>query len=189
MNSEKYIGLQGRNIRRGLPNHRFAIVLRALCLHHESLLCVRGDVLVSTSVRAVFALPQGPSLRSGLCCPSPSSLNRPHPPHSWAHPDFAALRLIPDALAVRFPPRRPLSGSVLSLCLPSPHAALYDRGKFISCTRSVPSPMTLAFAKSLTARHSRNPHHPFPMGGMVSRLHWFAGSLRPCRVARTPVRI
>ena len=27
---------------------------------------------------------------------------RPHPPHSWAHPDFAALRFIPDALAVRF---------------------------------------------------------------------------------------
>jgi len=48
------------------------------------------------------ALPQGPSLRSELCCLGPSSLNRPHPPHSWAHPDFAALRLIPDALAVRF---------------------------------------------------------------------------------------
>jgi hypothetical protein len=128
-------------------------------------------------VRAVFALPQGPSLRSGLCCPSPSSLNRPHPPHSWAHPDFAALRLIPDARAVRFPPRRPLSGSVLSLCLPSPHAALYDRGKFISCTRSVPSPMTLAFAKSLTARHSRNPHHPFPMGRW---FRGFTGSLVRC---------
>jgi hypothetical protein len=65
-----------------------------------------------------------------------------------------------------------VSGSVLSLRVPSPHAVLYDRydrGKFISCTRSVPSPMTLAFAKSLTARHSRNPHHPFPMGG------WFRG--------------
>ena len=58
---------------------------------------------------------------------------------------------------------------MLLLYLPSPHAALYDRGKFISCTRSVPSPMTLAFAKSLTARHSQNPHHPFLMGG------WFRG--------------
>jgi hypothetical protein len=47
------------------------------------------------------ALPQGPSLRSGLCCPGPSSLNRPHPPHSQAHPDFVALRLIRDAIAVR----------------------------------------------------------------------------------------
>jgi hypothetical protein len=46
------------------------------------------------------ALPQGPSLRSGFCCPSPSSLNRPHPPHSRAYLDFTVLRLIPDALAV-----------------------------------------------------------------------------------------
>jgi hypothetical protein len=70
-----------------------------------------------------------------------------------------------------------LSGSVLSLCLPSPHAALYDRGKFFGCTRSVPSPMTLAFAKSLTARHSRNPHHPFQMGGW---FRGFTGSLFRC---------
>ena len=68
-----------------------------------SLLCVRDDARVGTSVRAdPAALPQGPSLRSGLFCSGPSTLNRPHPPHSWAHPDFAALRLIPDALAVRF---------------------------------------------------------------------------------------
>ena len=66
---------------------------------------------------------------------------------------------------------------MLSLCLPSPHAALYDRGKFFGCTRSVPSPMTLAFAKSLTARHSRNPHHPFQMGGW---FRGFTGSLFRC---------
>ena len=45
--------------------------------------------------------PQGSSLRSGLCCPGPSSLNRPHPPHSRAHRDFTARRLIRDAFAVR----------------------------------------------------------------------------------------
>src|SRR6266568_4914647 len=45
--------------------------------------------------------PQGPSLGSGLFCPGPSSLNRPHPPHSQAHRDFTAWRLIRDALAVR----------------------------------------------------------------------------------------
>jgi len=48
-------------------------------------------------------------------------LHRPHPLHSWAHPDFAALRLIPDGLAVRFG-LGAVSGSVLSLYLPSPHA-------------------------------------------------------------------
>src|SRR5262249_19468929 len=45
--------------------------------------------------------PQGSSLGSGLCCPGPSSLNRPHPPHSQAHRDFAAKRLIRNAFAVR----------------------------------------------------------------------------------------
>ena len=83
------------------PALGFAIVLRALCCHRDSLLCVRDDALVSTSVRAdLAALPQGPSLRSGLFCPGPSSLNRPHPPHSRAHRDFTVSRLIPDAFAV-----------------------------------------------------------------------------------------
>jgi hypothetical protein len=49
-----------------------------------------GDGLrLNTSVRAaIAALPQGPSLRSGLCCPGPSSLNWSHAPHSQAHLDF-----------------------------------------------------------------------------------------------------
>src|SRR5208337_4714686 len=45
--------------------------------------------------------PQRPSLGSGLFCPGPSSLSRPHPPHSLAHRDFTAWRLIRDAFAVR----------------------------------------------------------------------------------------
>jgi len=71
---------------------------------------------------------------------------------------------------------------VLSLYIPSPHAALYDRGEFIGCTCSVPSPMSLAFAKSPLARHSQNSHHPFPMGGW---FRGFTGSLltAACRVA------
>jgi hypothetical protein len=49
-----------------------------------------GDGLsLNTSVRAaIAALPQGPSLRSGLYCPGPSSLNWSHAPHSQAHLDF-----------------------------------------------------------------------------------------------------
>jgi hypothetical protein len=48
------------------------------------------------------ALPQGPSLRSGFCCPGPSSLMRPHPPHSQAQRDFTVMQLIRPAFAVRF---------------------------------------------------------------------------------------
>src|SRR5215469_12346612 len=39
--------------------------------------------------------------RAELCYLWPSSLNRPHPPHSRAHRDFTAWRLIRDAFAVR----------------------------------------------------------------------------------------
>ena len=46
-------------------------------------------------------LPQGSSLLPELCCLEPLSLNRPHPPHSWAHRDFTARRLIRDVFAVR----------------------------------------------------------------------------------------
>ena len=46
-------------------------------------------------------LPRGSSLLLELCCLEPSSLNRPHPPHSWAHRDFTARRLIRDVFAVR----------------------------------------------------------------------------------------
>jgi hypothetical protein len=45
--------------------------------------------------------PQASSLGPELFCLGSSSLNRPHPPHSWAHRDFAAWRLIRDAFAVR----------------------------------------------------------------------------------------
>jgi hypothetical protein len=92
------------------------------------------------------ALPQGPSLRFGLCCPGPSSLIRPHPPHSRAHPDFTDSRLIPDALAVH-----------IFICLGDPRLVLsFHRCSFAACrplrprgTLRLPvpstSPKTLAF--------------------------------------------
>jgi len=81
------------------PAYWFAIVLRARCFHRDSQRCVRDDALISTSVRAdLAALPQGPSLRSGLFCPSPSTLIRPHPPQLQAHSDFTVSRLIRNPL-------------------------------------------------------------------------------------------
>jgi hypothetical protein len=56
----------------------------------------------STAMRATYvALLHGSSLRSRLCCPGPSPLSRPDPPHSRAQPNFIALRLIWAAFAVR----------------------------------------------------------------------------------------
>ena len=96
------------------------------------------------------ALPQGPSLRSGLCCPGPSSLNWPHPPHSRAHPDFTVWRLIPDAFAVP-----------ICIGLGNPRLVLsFHRCSFATCRplrpRGTPrlpipstSPKTLAFNAGL----------------------------------------
>ena len=97
------IRLQGRTVRRGLPNDiSLPSPFVLFCYHRDSLLCVRGNGLMSTSVQAdPPALPQGPSLRSGLCCPGPSSLNRPHVPHWPTRRNFPALRVMCPAFAVR----------------------------------------------------------------------------------------
>src|ERR1700746_2017340 len=82
------------------PNCRAQLVCfppsRSSLSTYMSPLGVGAVVRLDAAIRATsVAPPQGPSLRSGLCCPSPSSLNRTHPPHSRAHLDFAALRFIP----------------------------------------------------------------------------------------------
>ena len=142
----------------------------------------RDAVRLCTTVQATFvALPQGPSLRSELCCLGPSSLMRPHAPHSPAHLDFTDSAYT-RCLRCASPPRRPASGSVLSLCVPSRHAVLCDRGEFIGCSCSVPSPTTLAFALSPPARHSRVYRHPLRTGESISRLPRFAVATA-CRVA------
>ena len=70
--------------------------------HGVSVQCRRPPAQWSTAMRATFvALLQGPSLRSRLCCPGPSSLSRPHPPLSQAHRNFAVRRFICGAFAVR----------------------------------------------------------------------------------------
>ncbi len=80
---------------------RFASTLRAL---RGSIGCPalsrNGGLGGTLPYGELSPLPQRPSLRSGLYCPSPSTLNRPHPSLSRAHRDFAALRFIRDAFAV-----------------------------------------------------------------------------------------
>ena len=70
--------------------------------HGPPVLCRRSPARWSPAMRATYiALLQGPSLRSGFCCPGPSTLNRPHPPHSQARHNFVVRRPICDAFAVR----------------------------------------------------------------------------------------
>jgi hypothetical protein len=87
----------------GMPcaTRRFASTLRALrCPTLRPALCRNSGLGGALPFEESTPLPQRSSLRSGFYCPSPSTLNRPHPSPSQAHPDFAAWRFIRDALAV-----------------------------------------------------------------------------------------
>ena len=115
------------------------------------------------------ALPQGSSLRSGLCCPGPSSLNRPHPPHWPTRRNFPALRVICTVHAVRalHPPRQSASGSELSLNVPSQHVALLT-----------PRRVRRLHRPSLQRRDSPSPSLPIRLGTLGSpttiRFLWAA---------------
>jgi hypothetical protein len=76
-------------------------------------------------------------------------------------------------------PRRPTSGSVLSLCVPSRHAVLYDHGESIGCLRPVPSPTALAFAEISAARHSQVPPSSASDGTLIFAASLVRYSLRP----------
>ena len=89
--------------------------------------------------RRPAALPQGLSLRSGLCCPGPSTLNQPHPPHSQAPCHFPAVLVIGRACS------RPTTAWAHErfrafTAVPSLHVAPYDPGEPSGCTRPASSP-------------------------------------------------
>ena len=116
--------------------------------------------------------PQRPSLGSGLFCPGPSSLNRPHPPHSRAHPDFTAWRLIRDAFAVRerLGDPRVVPSFRCSFLPDMPPSPTTESPTSIFSRTSMPPP----------ARHSQHSRNPFHAGG---RFRGFTGSL-PLQSAR-----
>ena len=182
--------LQGQYVRRAFLSTacppRRTVCIRPSCISLPVSSSPRSEsrdaVRWCTTVQAVeTALPQGSSLRSGLCCPGPSPLNRPHPSHSQAQRDFAAERLIRAALAVRqtCTPRRPTSGSVLSL------ACCLDMS-----SSGTPGSSSVTSIQSVHRRHwpstsleglgaSHAPHPPLSWGSLISGLHYGSLSLRP----------
>jgi hypothetical protein len=77
------------------------------------------------------------------------------------------------------PPRRPATGSVLSLLILSQHVVLCDSGEFDGCMHPVPSPPTLAFVPLVQTRHSRTSHKSVSRGGHISELHYGSLALQP----------
>ena len=164
------------------PAHWFAIVLRALHCHHDSLLCVRDDALISASVRAGQPLyPRSrPSLRSGLYCPGPS-IAYPAP----SAPLAGTSRLHRLAAYTRCPrcayshmPRRPTTGSELSSMIFHNVSSSETTGNSSAALPST-SPKAMAFNSSQEFRYSRYPHTPILVREIVSRLYYGSLALRP----------
>jgi hypothetical protein len=173
----------------GLSDGAFPCGLRpsfAACVAGIVLALSRGctALLRCRHASGMTALPQRPSLRSGLCCPGPSSLNRPHPSHWPTRYNFPALRVIGPAFAVLAccQPTHSTTGSELSLHVPSQHVALFFPGE--SRPGALPA---------LQQRVSPSPTSP--RGSALSLFHfnplrvglffgafWFAHSLQPAEL-------
>jgi hypothetical protein len=117
--------------------------------------------------------PKGPSLGSRLFCPGPSSLNRPHPPHSQAHHDFTARRLIRDVFAVRerLGDPRVVPGFRCSF-RPDMPSSLTPGSFDTNLSRVLDADM--AFAEDRPARHSHHSRNHASRGHHISWLLWFA---------------
>src|SRR5467141_1688465 len=110
------VRLEGWHFRRCLPNASLNLSLLPAYTGHGLVCCRRSCISPYSRMsrtasgrlgvdappwRLGSPPPQGPSLGPELFCLGSSSLNRPHPPRSRAHRDFAAWRLIRGAFAVR----------------------------------------------------------------------------------------
>ncbi len=184
------VRLQGWHLRRGLPLRRLMTASPGLrpsfvspATERVARSMSRPSARYGTAIRAAnAALPQGPSLRSGLFCPGPSTLMRPHPPHSRARRHFAALRLIGDAFAVPAglgdPRVVPCFRCPFLPDMPFPT----DPGEFVDCTPS-------AFVNVAGLRRFRTVSalstFPAPdsagasISGLPDSLSVFTSSLRP----------
>jgi hypothetical protein len=135
----------------------------------------RDIARLDTSVRAVHPLyPRGPRSGPGYSVPAHPHLIDPIRPtrrHTSISPRSGLYEMPSLCIGARAPtPRRPTSGSVLSLAILCRHVALWDPGRFIGCLHPVPSPMTLAFDLSGGSRHFRSPTPRFSWEGSYRDL-------------------
>ena len=133
----------------------------------------------STAMRAAAPLyPRGPRSGPGYAVPVHHRLFDPIRP-TRRHSAISLLAAYTPCLRCAFPPRRPTTGSELSLLILSQHVALCDSGESGGCIHPVPSPPMLAFVSSVKTRHSRDSHKSASRGGHISELHYGSLTLRP----------
>jgi len=149
-------------------------------------LCVGTmDSVMHRHTRSWLLYPRGPRSGLGSSVPvhprlfdliRPTRRRIPISPHRGS---YGCLRCAGAA------PRRPTTGSVLSLRVPYRHAALYDPGESIGCLCSVLRQRHWPSSSLNPTRRSQLPHHPLPMG---ESFRGFPGSLfaTACRFAGLP---
>jgi hypothetical protein len=124
--------------------------------------------------------PRGPRSGPGYSVPVHPHLLGPIRP-TRKHISISPTRLIRDVLAVRrtSTPRRPTSGSVLSLAVLYRHVALQDPGKPAGCSYPVlhrprwPSTLSDGLGTSITL------HPPILVEESISRLNYGSHALQP----------
>jgi hypothetical protein len=132
-----------------------------------------------TAMQAALPLyPRGPRSGPGSVVPVHPRLLDPIRP-TRRHSAISLLAAYTRCLRCASPPRRPTTGSELSLLILSQHVALYDSGESDGCIHPVPSPPMLAFVSSAQTRHSRHSHKSESRGGHISELHYGSLTLRP----------
>jgi hypothetical protein len=159
---------------------RFASHLRARRCKRVFLRSVSEyAVRISTAIQAAPPLyPRGPRSGPGSAVPVHHHLGGPIRP-TRRHSAISLLAAYTPCPRCAFPPRRPATGSVLSLPVLSQHVALYDSGESSGCIHPVPSPPTLAFVPLAQTRHSQYPHKSVSRGMSISELHYGSLSLQP----------
>ena len=148
----------------GLPPSFMHTLRSALCPRTVS----RGAGHVCIAVQATpRRFTPGVLAPGRLCCPALLRLVDPMRP-TRQHISTSPHRLIRNVFAVHLTSthQQPASGSVLSLYIPSQHAALYDLGESIECMRSVLAQWHWPCATSQPARHSQIPRHPLQTRGV-----------------------
>jgi len=175
------VRLQGWRIRQDLPGTSISLSLlpaytdlRSVCRRPS---CFNVDPPKVGSVDAMYCTamrwnaPPTPGVLAPVrvMLPDPSSLNRPHPPHSRAHRNFTSSAYM-RCLSCAGAPRPPASGSGLLLLfrpdMPSPTTpGSSNVDKFQS------SNVDIAFAERSAARHSQHPRNPFHAGEPLRGFH------------------
>src|ERR1017187_7528404 len=151
------------------PSGRFAIALRAPRLSRLLPVLCRGTRCAGAPPfeRLPPLYPRGPRSSPGYSVPHHHHLISPMRPLAGTS-RFHRLGLyeMPSLCANTSTPRRPASGSVLSLAILCRHVALRDPGKPAGCLYPVPSPTALAFDLLGRSRHFLHPLPSDSRGGV-----------------------